>query len=44
MKVSVEERERLLGPENVDVEFGRILEEAGDGRGARLSKLSARMT
>ena len=33
MKVRVEELEGLLGPEDVDVDFRRILKEARNGRG-----------
>ena len=43
VKVEVEELEDLLGPEDVDVDFRRILKEARDERRARYLRLSARM-
>ena len=36
MKVAVEELEELLGPEDVDVDFRRVLEEARDERGRNI--------
>ena len=36
MKVEVEELEDLLGPEDVDVDFRRILKEARDERGCEI--------
>ena len=36
VKMRVEELEELLGPEDVDVDFRRILKEAGDERGRKI--------
>ena len=36
MKVEVEELEDLLGPDDVDVDFRRILKEARDERGCEI--------
>ena len=38
VKVEVEELEDLLGPEDVDVDFGRIMREARDERGRNIFK------
>ena len=43
MKVDVEELETLLGPDDIIVDFRRILEEARDERGARHLRPSAQM-
>ena len=43
VKVRVGELDGFLGPEDVDVDFRRILKEARDERGAILSKSSVRM-
>ena len=42
VKVRVEELEELLGPEDVDVDFRRILKEARDERGRNIFEPSAR--
>ena len=36
LKVEVEELESLLGPDDTDVDFRRILEEAGDEKGCAI--------
>ena len=43
VKVEFGELEDLLGPDDVDVAFRRILEEARDERGRKILRLSARM-
>ena len=44
VKVRVEELKGFLSPEDVDVDFRRLLKEARDERGARSSKSSVRIT
>ena len=41
VKVRVEELEGLLGPEDVDVDFRRILKEARDERGRKIFETSS---
>ena len=43
IKVDIEELETLLGPDDIDVDFRRILEEARVEKGAICSKPSAQM-
>ena len=41
--VEIEELESLLGPDDTEVDFGRILEEARDAKAARYLRPSAQM-